>query len=396
MTSPTEIVELVNDAYNHLYDLVYLRTQPLGSLLFSELTSKERSLKLHHLLLDVIQELNPGKDTPSTSPEWRRYRLMDLRFNKGLDTQSVADLLFISRRHLYREQQECIEACAEIICGRISAAGPVESSSAAPVPEDRLADFRFESAPSHPDSLNADVNEVIQQTYALISNLVLQKGLRCNFDLEPTLPYGNVERNILRQVLMGIFNSILSTQKAGEFWIISREEQDGIRLFFKTQIISPAFSDQGINILGELAQANKFQFASQPSAEGTLEFTVQLPAMPKQTIILADDNDDMRRLIHTYLNLQYHILETSTGAGVMHLVREHPVCAVILDLMMPDVDGWEVLQWLLNNHETAHIPVIVCSVLGMKDLALSLGAAAFLPKPFSQADLLQILRKLNS
>ena len=117
--------------------------------------------------------------------------------------------------------------------------------------------------------------------------------------------------------------------------------------------------------------------------------------MLKQTIILADDNDDMRRLMHNYLHSLYNVVETNSGADVIRLVHENQPFAVILDLMMPDMDGWEVLQSLVNNNKTAHIPIIVCSVLGIKDLALSLGATAFLPKPFSEAEMLQILRSLD-
>ncbi len=398
MISQVELVELVNDAYNHLYDLVNLRTHALGSLLFAnlDLTSKEKSLKLHHFLLEVINDLNPGADAPIASPEWRRYRLMDLRFNQGLDTQSVADLLFISRRHLYREQLLCMESCAEIIKGRIPEQSVVENIDLehSQSSDERWKMLHFESI--HPTQEHSvDVNEVVQQTFALISGLVWQKSLKFNFDLALNLPDANIERTILRQVFMGIFNSIFINGQIDEVLVSSKIEEDTILLLFKTQCNQENFTNEGLKILGELALANKFKFATQVNPGGDTTFSVQLPCAPKQTIILADDNDDMRRLIHNYLHLLYHIMETGSGAEVIRLVHENQPFAVILDLMMPDMDGWEVLQSLVNNNKTSHIPIIVCSVLGMKELALSLGAAAFLPKPFSEAELLQILRTLD-
>ena len=398
MISQAELVELVNDAYNHLYDLVYLRTHALGYLLFAnlDLTAKERSLKLHHILLEVINDLNLGTNAPISSPEWRRYRLMDLRFNLGLDTQTVANLLFISRRHLYREQLLCMESCAEIIKDRIPSSGVVEITDLdqSQSSEERWKMLQFESI--HPTQEHSvDVNEVVQQTYALISGLVRQKGLKINFDLALNLPDGNIERNILRQVLMGIFNSILINRQTGEVLVSSRIEEDTILLFFKTQCNQENFTLEGLKILGELALANKFKFSAQVDPGGETIFSVRLPSAPKKTIILADDNDDMRRLIHNYLRLLYHIVETNSGAEVIRLVHENQPFAVILDLMMPDMDGWEVLQSLVNNTKTSHIPIMVCSVLGIKELALSLGAAAFLQKPFSEAELLKILRALD-
>lgn len=399
MISQAELVELVTDAYNHLYDLVYLRTHPLGPLLFAELnlTSKERSLRLHHLLLDVINDLNPGNNAPVSSQEWRRYRLMDLRFNQGLDTQAVADLLFISRRHLYREQLLCMVACAEIIKSRLPPATISETTNLSPnqPSEERWELLRFETSHPAQEHHRVNVNEVIQQTYSLISGLVQQKGLRFTFDFAQNLPNVNIERTILRQVLMGIFNSIFIDQQDGEVLVSSNLETDTILLLINTQSKEEILAHESLKILGELAMANEFHFSSQVDSEGYITFSVRLPSIPRQTIILADDNDDMRRLIHNYLNLLYHIVETNSGAEVIRLVNENQPIAVILDLMMPDMDGWEVLQSLLKNEKTARIPVIICSVLGIKELALSLGASAFLPKPFTEAELLQTLRSLE-
>ena len=62
---------------------------------------------------------------------------------------------------------------------------------------------------------------------------------------------------------------------------------------------------------------------------------------------------------------------------------------------MPDQDGWDVLQTLANQPETRHIPVIVCTVLSAKELALSLGAAFFLEKPITEKALISTLRMLD-
>jgi CheY-like chemotaxis protein len=64
----------------------------------------------------------------------------------------------------------------------------------------------------------------------------------------------------------------------------------------------------------------------------------------------------------------------------------------VLDLMMPDRDGWELLSLLKTHPETAAIPVVVSSVLRQEELARALGAAAVLTKPFTPAQLLDTLR----
>ena len=62
---------------------------------------------------------------------------------------------------------------------------------------------------------------------------------------------------------------------------------------------------------------------------------------------------------------------------------------------MPRQDGWDVLQVLLNQPETRHIPILVCSVLRQKELALSMGATAFLEKPVTEQVLLAALAALE-
>jgi adenylate cyclase len=64
-------------------------------------------------------------------------------------------------------------------------------------------------------------------------------------------------------------------------------------------------------------------------------------------------------------------------------------------VMMPERDGWDLLQALRHNPATYDIPVIICSVLRQHELALALGAAAYLSKPISEHSLLQALAELH-
>jgi CheY-like chemotaxis protein len=86
---------------------------------------------------------------------------------------------------------------------------------------------------------------------------------------------------------------------------------------------------------------------------------------------------------------------TQAPEKTVELVQQLQPYAVIIDLMMPEIDGWDLLQTLLNNPKIADIPIIVCSVLKQKDLALSIGATAYLPKPISEQSLLAVLENLE-
>lgn len=120
MVSRAEFISHITDAYKHLYDLVYLRTHPLVDILIasSSLTGKKRTRQLHRILLDVIEELDPGPQVPAFSHEWRRHRLMVLRYVRGLNPQAVADQLAIGLRHYYRVHDTAIEDVASLLWDR--------------------------------------------------------------------------------------------------------------------------------------------------------------------------------------------------------------------------------------------------------------------------------------
>jgi len=85
MLPKEDLADQITDAYEHLYDLVYLRSHPLVDSLVPDRSSdrKERAWKLHNLLLETIEELNPGPQAPAYSHEWRRYKLMLHRYDEA-------------------------------------------------------------------------------------------------------------------------------------------------------------------------------------------------------------------------------------------------------------------------------------------------------------------------
>src|SRR4051812_49345513 len=116
MLSKDDFVKHLGDAYEHLYDIVYLRNHALTNLLIPQTEArKEKAWQLHNLLIDIIQDLNPGTKAPVFSREWRRHRLMTMRYIDGQTPQAVADQLNISRRHFYRELEGAVEVIASIL-----------------------------------------------------------------------------------------------------------------------------------------------------------------------------------------------------------------------------------------------------------------------------------------
>ena len=106
-------------------------------------------------------------------------------------------------------------------------------------------------------------------------------------------------------------------------------------------------------------------------------------------ILIADDEPEIRSLLRLYLeNEKYEIIEAEDGQQALELLRSQQPALCILDIMMPKLDGYHVLQELRKE---SNIPVLILSAKDAdseKILGLNLGADDYLAKPFVMAELL--------
>ena len=108
------------------------------------------------------------------------------------------------------------------------------------------------------------------------------------------------------------------------------------------------------------------------------------------TILIADDDRNIRVMLGQALTEQgYQFIEAENGLETLEILKEkhHKVSLVLLDIMMPKVDGYDVLSAIKTNETLAHIPVIVISAYHANDKAYRLGSASFLRKPIDHAEL---------
>ena len=111
-------------------------------------------------------------------------------------------------------------------------------------------------------------------------------------------------------------------------------------------------------------------------------------------ILIADDEPEIRDLLRLYLeNEQYEVVEAEDGRQALSLLREKKPDLCVLDIMMPKMDGYHVLQELRKE---SNIPVLILSAKDAdseKILGLNLGADDYLSKPFNP---LEAVARVNS
>src|SRR4026208_561544 len=127
--------------------------------------------------------------------------------------------------------------------------------------------------------------------------------------------------------------------------------------------------------------------ASAPSAAPNMEGT---------PVLVVDDDADTRQVLKRFLNRKGFPVEcASSGEEGLRLARElHPM-AIILDVMMPGMDGWAVLSTLKSEEAAKDIPVVMLTIVDDKNLGYALGATDYLIKPVDRDRLMEILAKFR-
>ena len=144
--------------------------------------------------------------------------------------------------------------------------------------------------------------------------------------------------------------------------------------------------------------------------EGTT-FVVTLPAHVKQTpdapitstdasdvdasgrlVLVVDDDPDARTVVSRHLTKSgFRVIQAAGGEEALKLAREHEPAAITLDVILPGMDGWEVLTALKEDAETSKIPIVMLSIMHEPSLAFSLGASAYLSKPVNKSQLMSVV-----
>ena len=116
-----------------------------------------------------------------------------------------------------------------------------------------------------------------------------------------------------------------------------------------------------------------------------------------KTILLVEDVPLNRDLMVQILEEHFHILQAEDGRQGLNMAIEKKPDLVLMDLSLPEMDGWTVVQKLKNHPATKKIPIVALTahaMMGDKEKAMSLGFDAYLTKPIDERLLFRTIRKL--
>ncbi|MBN1643733.1 MAG: PAS domain S-box protein [Dehalococcoidales bacterium] len=280
-------------------------------------------------------------------------------------------------------------------------------------------------------------------------SLIDKTNLKINYDIEPQLPMVWSDKDRLVQVMTNLLgNAIKFTPEGGEISIGAHSTgkdtgEEGPRMvtvsikdtgigiapehhqtiFEKFSQVGDALKDRpkgtglGLPICKEIIEhyGGKIWVESELGKGSTFFFT--LPVVQKisptalkiedkvsasapaagKTILVVDDEANIRRSIcHELTTRGYQVIEASGGKEAIEMARKFHPDLITMDIVMPDIDGFDATTVLKNDLTTKNIPILIVSVIEDKSKVQRLGANDYVTKPFNIEVLLQKVNRLLS
>lgn len=118
--------------------------------------------------------------------------------------------------------------------------------------------------------------------------------------------------------------------------------------------------------------------------------------MPKKILIIDDELDMVKVVTIRFEASGYEVISASNGQEGIDKSKRFKVDLILLDIIMPNMDGYEVCRKLKTDPKTKNIPIVIFTAAGQQDLekrCMALGPDAVIRKPFETAELLEIVNK---
>jgi CheY-like chemotaxis protein/anti-sigma regulatory factor (Ser/Thr protein kinase) len=289
-----------------------------------------------------------------------------------------------------------------------------------------------------------EVPGMVGDVVSTIDTLVKKNGNRLQVEVDETIGEMKADVTKVRQALFNLLSNAAKFTHEGVIGLVIQSEKEG-----GTDWIRMSVSDSGIGIppekidhvFEEFSQADETttrdyggtglglpisrRFCQMMGGDITLEstvgkgstFTIRLPLLvteiaeePETTdktppavlpgpgeeqvvLVVDDDPNALDLLARTLQEAGVKVVTASEGPEALKLARTLLPAAITLDVMMPGMDGWEVLRELKADPATQDIPVIMVTMTDDRALGYALGATEFLTKPVQRTQLMQLLER---
>lgn len=291
----------------------------------------------------------------------------------------------------------------------------------------RLLDYRkLEMGQRRIEKVSGDVVDFLRATAEAFRPMAEKKSIRFNIQLPDTQYYVYFDQYALQHVVYNLLSNALKfTSEGGNvtlnaqiakgqlqavisdtgIGIPQHDLQHIFERYYQAANATTGGTGIGLQMTAELLRqiGGTIHAESHEGIGSAFTFTIPLDSAPPSyhpdlplphqtaqattpTILLADDNAEMRHFLANELSVDYHILQATNGSEALQIAREREVSIVVSDVMMPVMDGNELCRQLKSDADTSHLFVILLTARTGTEAELEgyqSGADAYLSKPFS-------------
>ncbi|WP_230967809.1 response regulator [Nostoc sp. WHI] len=297
-----------------------------------------------------------------------------------------------------------------------------------------------------------DPSELLDWATNSTAGLFETNGLELISEIQPGLPQIVGDRNRLLQVLINLISNAVKFTESGSVICRVKQEKEGVcisvidtgvgitledqpKVFEKFRQVGDTLTDKpkgtglGLPICKQIIDhhGGRIWVESEPGKGSIFSFIIptsesdrktstslNLDALVKQlkehvtitnavlnqnskTILVVDDDANIRELLRQQLETEgYNVREAKDGVDAIHQIKTARPDLILLDVMMPQINGFDVAAVLKNDPQTADIPIIILSIIENKERGYHIGIDRYLTKPIDPEQLLNEIGSLLS
>lgn len=403
MTQDQAVHEL-RRALAFLYDPVELARSALVRQLGVD-SQEDIAAMLRRILVDGIEALRPDASVPAQAKAWRYYHALRHHFVEQFTQREVARDFGISIRQLRRLETDALQLLAAHLWrqhGLGEFAQPAQAhmesggtqQAQGSVAPSRLQEVEW-SQQSFPSS-RVTLEELLAGALRVLDALLRSSHIRLEIALPEKMPLLAVQPDIVRQALLNILMATARAVPGGWITISATAQRQAVTLRVAAKGLGAVHApftlehaEGGMVTQRLLESAGGRLEAVETEKVGEFALQVTLPAEASLTLMAVDDNPDTLQLFERYVaNTAYHFVGIQDATKALDAAKSLQPDLIVLDVMLPNIDGWELLGQLCTHPATHTIPVIVCTIMPQEELASTLGACGFIRKPVNRLDFL--------
>ena len=390
------------EGLSHLNDPMY---QPPALLWQGLGVPPQQDVKcLQSALIQAIEALKPAPNVAPHARSQRVYELLSLRYLQGLTQEETGDRLGLTVRHIRREQKLAVHGLAQWLWDQSQADDtPAKAQTPVAEMEDDEADTptwrsqvqqELAALQQGTPAETADVKTVIEGVLKIGGALTAKHNICLNPGSIPPNLVANIHPSALRQIVLTAIEKLVTHLTLGEISLRARQKGGVITVTVRGGPVAKEtpgpLPDSAL--IREILSTSTGEVTIRQSG-ATIVFQITLPSATEAiSVLVVDDNADLLNFYRRWTtNTPYQITHLADGRDLFETIAVTKPDLIVLDVMLPDTDGWELLTYLHEHPDTRSIPVMICSVIRREELALSLGASLYVSKPVRRRQFIEAL-----